>query len=311
MIGDAVAEVEHNAAAARGHHLWDQHALVVEDAVHARRVHVGDDVAALQQRENGAQRRIVLADMDHDREIEGSSRLLRPPQRLEIIDAGDIVRQARLDADDDIAMARDRPLGQADVGAIDVVQLALGRDDTGAGDIHQDASELWRAAVDGCDLIDIVSAARTGVDPTGHAILQAHWRPFLALAGMGVNVDQARSHDLAARIDGLGGVAGYICRDRRNPTVHNRHVAHRVEPHGRIDDAPAFDDQVVARRTGSAHTAEQRGGRGARGDKLASVHHGRSPHVFFSASWFETRSVAKFTRATYTCLRAALLTMRV
>jgi hypothetical protein len=29
------------------------------------------------------------------------------------------------------------------------------------------------------------------------------------------------------------------------------------------------------------------------------------------ASWFETRIVAKFTQATYTCLRDALLTMRV
>ena len=29
-----------------------------------------------------------------------------------------------------------------------------------------------------------------------------------------------------------------------------------------------------------------------------------------TATWFETR-VAKFTQATYTCLRAALLTMRV
>jgi hypothetical protein len=29
------------------------------------------------------------------------------------------------------------------------------------------------------------------------------------------------------------------------------------------------------------------------------------------ASWFETRTAAKFTQASYTCLRDALLTMRI
>jgi hypothetical protein len=48
VIGDAVAEVEENAAAARSRHLGKEHALVVEDAVHSRCVHVGDDVAALE-----------------------------------------------------------------------------------------------------------------------------------------------------------------------------------------------------------------------------------------------------------------------
>jgi len=35
------------------------------------------------------------------------------------------------------------------------------------------------------------------------------------------------------------------------------------------------------------------------------------PRVNDVASWFETRIVAKSTQATYTCLRDALLTMRV
>ncbi len=54
MIGDAVAEIEDDATAARRQHIRQQHALVVEDAVHSRRIHVGDDVAALEQRQNGA-----------------------------------------------------------------------------------------------------------------------------------------------------------------------------------------------------------------------------------------------------------------
>ncbi len=177
---------------------------------------MGDDVAALEQRENGTQRRIVLADMDHDRKIEGRGRLLRAPQRLEIIGASDVVRQARLDAHDDIAIARDRPLRQRDVGAVDIMQLALGRDDAGPGDVHQDAADLRRAAGNRSDLIDIVGAPEAGIDPTGDAILQAHRRAFLAAAGMGVHVDQARRDNIAARIDRLGSVTGDVRRDRRD-----------------------------------------------------------------------------------------------
>ena len=91
----------------------------------------GDKVAALEQRENGAHRRVVLSDMDHHRQIERRRRFLGAPQRLEIVGAGHIVRQARLDANDDIAIARDRPLRQSHVGVVDVVQLAAGGD-TGA-----------------------------------------------------------------------------------------------------------------------------------------------------------------------------------
>ena len=65
----------------------------------------------------GAQRRIVLADVDHDRQIERRGRLLGAAQRLEVVGAGDVVRQPRLDADDDVAIARDGALRQRHVGA--------------------------------------------------------------------------------------------------------------------------------------------------------------------------------------------------
>ena len=70
MIGDTVAEVEDNAATSRGHDFRQQDAPVIKDAIHPRRVNVCDDIAALEQRKNGAQRRMILADMDHDRQIE-------------------------------------------------------------------------------------------------------------------------------------------------------------------------------------------------------------------------------------------------
>src|SRR5262249_8140379 len=115
MIERSVAEIKNDAAAARGCHVREQSALVVEDAVGRRRVHVGDDVAALEQREDGAHRRIRLANVDHHREIEGGGRLLRAPQRFEIVGVGHVFRQPRLDADDHVAMARDRPLRQGEL----------------------------------------------------------------------------------------------------------------------------------------------------------------------------------------------------
>src|ERR1700676_1960963 len=142
--------------------------------------------------------------MDHDGEIEGRRRLLRAPQRLEIVGPGDIVRQPRLDADDDVAVARDGALRQRDVGAVDVVQFAGRRDDAGPGDVDEAAADLRRAAGYGGDLIDVFGAPGAGVAPGGDAVLQAHRRTFLALAGMSVDVDQPRGDDLAARVDGFG-----------------------------------------------------------------------------------------------------------
>ena len=65
---------------------------VVENAVRRRRVHMGDDIAALEQRQDGAHRRVGLADVDHDRQVEGRRRLLGAPQRLEIVAAGHVIR---------------------------------------------------------------------------------------------------------------------------------------------------------------------------------------------------------------------------
>src|SRR5215510_5610917 len=71
-----------------------------------------------------------------------------------------------------IAMARDRPLRQGDVGGVHVVQLAGGRDNADAGNVHQGAAQLGCCPRDGGDLVDIVRAGRAGIDPAGHAVLQ-------------------------------------------------------------------------------------------------------------------------------------------
>src|SRR6266487_3209176 len=85
VAGGPVADVEPQAAAASGKHFRQQAAIVVEDAVRRRRIHVRDDVAALEQREDFGQRRVRLSQMDHDRQIERLRYRLRTPERFEIV----------------------------------------------------------------------------------------------------------------------------------------------------------------------------------------------------------------------------------
>ena len=144
--------------------------------------------------------------MDHDRQVEGRRRLLCAAQGFKIVGLRNVVRQPRLDADHNVTIAGDGCLRQRHIGRVDVVQLASGSDNAGARDVDQAAANLRRASRNRGHCIDIVRSARAGIDPAGHAVLQAHRRALLAAAGMGMDVDQARGDDLAACIDRLGGV---------------------------------------------------------------------------------------------------------
>src|SRR3984957_16384686 len=188
MVRDAVAEVEGHAAAMRGCDFRQQDTLIVENSVLTRRVNMRDDVTALEQRQKRAQRRIILAYMDHDRQIEGRCDLLRPAQGFEIVGARDVVREASLDADDNIPIALDRRLGHRHVRRVDVVQFAGRRDHTGPRDIDEAAAGLRRTARNRRHRVDIVRPAGAGIDPAGHTVLKAHRRTFLAAPGMGVDV---------------------------------------------------------------------------------------------------------------------------
>ena len=64
---------------------------------------MGDDVATFEERKEDAKRRVVLSHMDHDRQIAG--RGLGAPERFEIVRPSDIGREARLDTDNDVAVA--------------------------------------------------------------------------------------------------------------------------------------------------------------------------------------------------------------
>ena len=163
VVGHAVAEVEPDAAAARRQHVRQHAAVVVDNAVRRRREHVGDDVAALEQREDRTHRRDRLTDVDHHRQIEGRGHFLGAPQHLEIVGAGDVVRQPRLDADDDVAVARDGVARRRTSARLDVHRVAVGQD-AGAPDVDQDAAEVRRRLGDGDRLVDAIRPVRSRVD---------------------------------------------------------------------------------------------------------------------------------------------------
>jgi len=134
--------------------------------------------------------------VDHHRQIEGRGRLLGATQSLEIVDAGDIFRQPRLDTDDDVAVARNRSSRQGHVGTVDVHQLATG--EAGARrDVDERAADLRPSSNHRGDFVDVIGAARSGVDKARHAVLQSQRGRFFAATRVGVDVDQSGSNDLA------------------------------------------------------------------------------------------------------------------
>ena len=144
MAGLPVADVEPDAAAARRQHLRQDVAAVVDDAVGRRREHVRDDVAALQQIDQLGKRRDRLAHVDHHRQIEGAGDLLRAPQHLVVVRAGDVARQPRLDADDrSRGSSRSRRAPRATSARAEVHRVAVGQD-AGAPDVDQHAARLRR-----------------------------------------------------------------------------------------------------------------------------------------------------------------------
>jgi hypothetical protein len=125
----------------------------------------------------------------------------------------------------------------------------------------------------GGDLIDVVGARRSAVDPAGHAVLQANARALRHAGSMGVDVDQTRGDDLAAGIYGIGGIASDIDIDRGDLARDDRHVADSIKSDRWIDHAPAFDNEIIGRGGQVSNTGERRcGSRCA--EELAPVHCG-------------------------------------
>jgi hypothetical protein len=103
---------------------------------------------------------------------------------------------------------------------------------------------------------------------------------------MGVDVDQTRRDDLAARIDRVRGFGRNIGVHRGDFARGDRHVADRIEPDRRIDDTPASDDEIIGRRSrADAVKRRSTGGAGGCAYELAPIHDGPPDMV-----WINTRS---------------------
>src|ERR1700719_3334252 len=62
---------------------------------------------------------------------------------------------------------------------------------------------------------------------------------------MSMDVEQTGDDELAARVDGVCRVTRNGGLDRGDAASRDGHVAHRIEPNGRVDHPPALDDHVV------------------------------------------------------------------
>ena len=145
--------------------------------------------------------------------LNGGGHLLRAPQHLVVVGAGDIPRQARLDADDHVAVLRDGVARRADVGAADVHGVAVGQD-AGAPDVDQHAAGLRRRSGDGNRFVDAIGSLRSGIDESGDPVREAERGAVLDAGGVAMDVEQTRDDDLAARVDRVRRV-GRRCWPRR------------------------------------------------------------------------------------------------
>ena len=84
-----------------------------------------------------------------------------------------------------------------------------------------------------------------GIDEPGDAVGQAQRRAVGGARHMGVDVDQAGHHQLAAHVHCFGGAGRDIWFHRGDTAIGDGHVADRVQLARRIDDASALEDQIV------------------------------------------------------------------
>src|SRR3954454_16822460 len=98
---------------------------IVDDAVRWWRKHVRDGITRFEDGQKLRQWRRGLTHMDHDWQMEYRSDFLGTPEDLNIVRAGHVPRQPRLNSGDHFTISPDRLPGGADVGAADVHRVAF------------------------------------------------------------------------------------------------------------------------------------------------------------------------------------------
>src|SRR5258706_13306788 len=138
----------------------------------------------------------------------------------------------------------------------------------------------------------MIGALRPRIDPSRPAVWEAKGWPLFGARGMGMAVKRTGNGKLAARIDGFGRRRRDVGLDGGDAPARDGHVADCTDPQRRIDDAPALDNQIVARgrcrRERSCSPGECQCARSACHaiDKLAPVDHRYGlPTLFDPAYW--------------------------
>ena len=256
--------------------------MLVDEAAGMARERMREDIAWPQDLEHVGQdgigivgglvlgQRPELAEMDVERQVERLADLGGTPHRLvaparEAADLG-----MALDAAHQVGVVARRAHGVVDRDAVGPVELGVvvafqaahhvGRDERehasrgGLGDIFAEAGEGQhrRSA-----LVD--HGGHAGMDANGVGV-EAEPAADIAI-DVGVGIDQAGQHQLAAHVDRLLGWTGQALADRGDAAVSHGDIEDAVEALGRIDDAAAPKQQVEWRGLYEIHVGTLAGWR--------------------------------------------------
>ena len=221
---------------------------------------VRDHVAFLEKLQDLRQRGNGVDGMNHERQLDGIGRLAGNAQGRHIVFAGHAAREADFQAQNHVPILLDGANGQLRVGEAQVDQLAPGTVVRhGCLADHGNVQQRIDARIDGVDhhapeAGKGVRARRTGIQCGGDAFGDAvriggDGKRRDTIVDMNVNVDQARGHDIPARVDddsrlALRNAGG----DRRHFVPGDRDVTNGGERLRRIDHVSALDEQIVLRR---------------------------------------------------------------
>ena len=232
-----------------------QHGGVVDDSVLVAGEAVGEDVARPQVLGDLGQQRRSLADVDHERQVDVVGQLARQLQRADAGAAGGVLVDARLDAEDDVAVLVDHLRRERHVAIVEIRQLPGRPDQANRGDVEQRKG----ANLVGLDHVaaeagEVVGAGAADVEPGGDAGAGGDRIGVDAPVGrapvdVGVEIDQARRDVLTAGVMHLRGCrlvdAGF---DGGDLSILDGDVELARIPGTRIDHFAARNQQIVCWR---------------------------------------------------------------
>ena len=212
-----------------------------------------DHVSGTKHLDEGLQRSVGFADMNHHEPANGLRRLDSAFQRFHVVLAGDILGESGLDADDAVAILLTDANGLAYVGMLQVLELAdVVGDHACEGDIQQGEQPGVRPFDDiSPERGERGGARRTGVDGSRYSVGDIGGIRIDAVVRhapevVDVKVDQTRSDDQSRRVEDLSSlVFGQTRRNGCDHSVEECNVGEAVDSLSWIDDGPAIDQEIV------------------------------------------------------------------